>query len=162
EQLRPHAVSLPPWPDRDAPGEAIGPVGYVRLSDTILATLDELDQILPPTEFRASLLDALRQAYQPGRTMSEAFGRWMERVLGHRGLVVYDSSDPASKPLASQVFQRELSMPGETVKLATLAGSDLVARGYHAQVHSQENSLALFHLDDDHRGRQPIRQQDGR
>jgi bacillithiol biosynthesis cysteine-adding enzyme BshC len=57
------------------------------------------------------------------------------------------------------VFARELSMPGQTVKLAALAGSDLTARGYHAQVHAQDDSLALFHLDG---GRRAIRQQDGR
>ena len=50
-------------------------------------------------------------------------------------------------------------MPGQTVKLAALAGSDLTARGYHAQVHAQDDSLALFHLDG---GRRAIRQQDGR
>ena len=44
--------------------------------------------------------------------MADAFGRWLERVLGERGLVVYDSSDPAAKPLVSQVFARELSTPG--------------------------------------------------
>jgi bacillithiol biosynthesis cysteine-adding enzyme BshC len=159
EHLAPRAVSLPPRHD----GESThgGPVGHIRLSETIFAALDELNQVLPPTEFRPSLLDALRHAYQPGQTMSEAFGRWMEHVLGHRGLIVYDSSDPTSKPLASQVFQRELSMPGETVKLASLAGSDLVARGYHAQVQTQENSLALFRLNGDHQERQAIRQQDG-
>jgi bacillithiol biosynthesis cysteine-adding enzyme BshC len=80
-------------------------------------------------------------------------------VLGDRGLVVYDSSDPASKPFVAEVFARELSMPGHTVKLAALAGSDLTARGYHAQVHAQDDSLALFHLTG---GRRSIRQQDGR
>jgi bacillithiol biosynthesis cysteine-adding enzyme BshC len=59
------------------------------------------------------------------------------------------------------VFARELSMPGQTVKLAALAGSDLTARGYHAQVHAQDDSLALFHLNQDDGGRRAIRQQDG-
>jgi bacillithiol biosynthesis cysteine-adding enzyme BshC len=161
DQLTPRAVSLPTRPDGEA-HPATGPVGHIRLTETIFTALDELSQILPSTEFRSSLVDALRHAYQPGRTMSEAFGCWMEHVLGDRGLIVYDSSDPASKPLVSQVFQREISMAGETVKLAALAGSDLTARGYHAQVQTQENSLALFHLDGDHRERQAIRQQDGR
>ena len=57
------------------------------------------------------------------------------------------------------MFARELSTPGQTVKLAALAGSDLTARGYHAQVHAQDDSLALFHLDG---SRRAIRQQDGR
>jgi len=47
------------------------------------------------------------------------------------------------------------------VKLAALAGSDLTARGYHAQVHAHDDSLALFHLSTDDGGRRAIRQQDG-
>ena len=86
--------------------------------------------------------------------MADAFGRWLEHVLGPRGLVVYDSSDPASKPLASGVFTRELSTAGRDGEAApALAGSDLAARGYHAQVQPQDDSLALFHLDGAHGGR---------
>jgi bacillithiol biosynthesis cysteine-adding enzyme BshC len=72
---------------------------------------------------------------------------------------VYDSSDTTAKPFVSTVFARELSMPGETAKLAASAGSDLVARGYHSQVHTHEDGLALFHLDG---GRRAIRHQNGR
>jgi bacillithiol biosynthesis cysteine-adding enzyme BshC len=125
----------------------------------VLPGLDELERLLPNTEFRAGLIVGLRRAYVPGTGMAEAFGKWMEQVLGDRGLIVYDSSDPGSKPLVSQVFARELSNPGQTVKLAALAGSDLTARGYHAQVQAQDDGLALFRLDG---GRRAIRQQDGR
>jgi bacillithiol biosynthesis cysteine-adding enzyme BshC len=103
-------------------------------------------------------MDDLRDAYAPGVGMAVAFGRWIERVLGSRGLVVYDSSDPAAKPLVSSVFTRELSAPGETGKLATAAGADLVARGYHSQVQAPDAGVALFHLDG---GRRAIRQQGG-
>jgi bacillithiol biosynthesis cysteine-adding enzyme BshC len=150
----PRTVSLPA-----RPGEEPAPVATVRLDNAVLDVLAEIERVLPPTDFRASLITGLRKAYAPGTGMADAFGRWMEEVLGERGLVVYDSSDPASKPLVSQVFARELSMPGQTVKLAALAGSDLTARGYHAQVHAQDDSLALFHLDG---ARRAIRQQDGR
>jgi bacillithiol biosynthesis cysteine-adding enzyme BshC len=153
-QLVPHNVSLPP-----RPGVEPSPVATVRLDGSVIDALDELEQLLPATEFRATIIDGLRRVYAPGVGMADAFGRWLEEVLGARGLVVYDSSDPASKPLVSQVFARELSMPGQTVKLAALAGSDLTARGYHAQVHAQDDSLALFYLDG---GRRAIRQQDGR
>jgi bacillithiol biosynthesis cysteine-adding enzyme BshC len=156
-ELTPRTVSLPARPGADPV-----PVSTVRLDDTITRTLKELEAVLPATEFRDSMLDALRRAYAPGTGMADAFGRWIEDVLGPRGLVVYDSSDPASKPLVGQIFARELSMPGQTVKLAALAGSDLTARGYHAQVHAQDDSLALFHLDGTDKGRRAIRQQDGR
>ena len=77
---------------RSADAEA-GPVATVQLDDRILGVLDELERLLPPTEFRTEIMAALRQAYRPGMGMADAFGTWMESVLGPRGLVVYDSSE---------------------------------------------------------------------
>jgi bacillithiol synthase len=154
DELTPRTVVLAP---RSTPEPA--PVATVRLDESIAGVIDDLERLLPPTDFRPSLVADLRAAYTPGIGMAEAFGRWLERVLGDRGLIVYDSSDPASKPLVGEVFARELSMPGRTAKLAALAGTDLVARGYHSQVQAQDdNSLALFRLEG---GRRAIRQQDG-
>ena len=153
DELACRTVALPPRPAGDPV-----PVATIRLDDQIATVLGELEQLLPATEFRASLLADLRAAYQPGTGMAEAFGRWMERVLGDRGLIVYDASDPQTKPLVSQVFARELSTPGHTSMAAAKAGADLAARGYHAQVQLQNGSPALFRLDG---GRRPIRQQDG-
>jgi len=151
--LTPRTVSLPA-----RPGAEPAPVASVRLDQSIETAIDELERVLPQTEFRPAIVAALRRAYAPGAGMAESFGRWLEHVLGERGLLVFDSSDPASKPLVSQVFSRELSMPGQTGKLSALAGSNLTARGYHAQVHQHDDGVALFHLDG---GRRAIRQQDG-
>lgn len=134
------------------------PVAAVRLDDSILTALQELEVALPATEFRPQLLADLRRAYAPGAGMADAFGRWLERVLGDRGLIVFDGADPAAKPLAGGLFAAELTIPGETAKLAGVAGADLLARGYHSQVQGTDGSLALFHLDG---GRQPIRQHNG-
>lgn len=134
------------------------PVATVQLDHHINTALDELEQLLPPTEFRPALMQSLRACYVEGRGMAESFGRWLEQVLGARGLVVYDASDPASKPIASRVFVTELSKPGETAKLASAAGAHLVSRGYHSQVHAHDDGLALFHLEG---GRLAIRQQGG-
>ena len=88
-----------------------------RSIDSILDALDELERLLPPTEFRAGA--PRRACGAPTRRASawptRSAAGW-KQVLGERGLVVYDSSDPASKPLVSQVFARELSMPGQTVE----------------------------------------------
>jgi bacillithiol biosynthesis cysteine-adding enzyme BshC len=140
-----------------APGDHL-PVATVQLDRSINTVLDELEQILPPTDFRPALMADLRSAYAEGRGMADAFARWMERVLGDRGLVVYDASDPAAKPIASPVFVSELSEPGETAKLAAAAGANLVSRGYHSQVHAHDDGTALFYLDG---GRRAIRQQAG-
>jgi len=154
--MAPRTVSLPP-----RTGDPL-PVAAVRLDPRITDVLTELEQILPPTEFRSSLIADLHSAYAPGAGMADAFGRWLERVLGDRGLVVYDASDPAAKPFVADVFSRELSSPGQTARLAAQAGADLVARGFHTQVQSSEDSVdgvALFRLDT--HGRRPIQARNG-
>jgi bacillithiol biosynthesis cysteine-adding enzyme BshC len=141
EALTPRAVSLPAGLQSDGT-----PVSAVRLGAGAVDTIGELERVLPPTEFRQSLLAGLRETYAPGAGMAEAFGRWLERVLGDRGLVVFDASDPAAKPLAAKVFAREVATAGETARRAARAGADLAAAGYHAQVQVQDDSVALFHL----------------
>jgi bacillithiol biosynthesis cysteine-adding enzyme BshC len=68
--------------------------------------------------------------------------------------VVYDSSDPAAKPLAQSVFVHELARPGETARLAAERGEALIAAGYHAQVTPHEGAVSLFYLNS---GREGIR-----
>ena len=151
--LVPRTVSLAARPNVEP-----APVATVALDEAIAATIGDLEAVLPETAFKADLLAAVHRAYAPGIGMADAFGRWLEHLLGDRGLVVYDSSDPASKPLVSRVFAHELSHVGETVKRASLAGSDLIARGYHAQVQAQDETAALFRIDG---GRRAIRKHDG-
>lgn len=140
-ELRERTITLPP---PQGAGEA--PVASLRLGDVVLDALTELEAALPKTEFIASLLTSLREAYRPGYGMAEAFGRWMETTLGRRGLVVYDSSDPAAKPLVRSIFARELEDPDRTSSLAARAGNELIELGYHAQV-TPRDGPALFHLD---------------
>jgi bacillithiol biosynthesis cysteine-adding enzyme BshC len=91
--------------------------------------------------------------------MADAFGRWLETLLGPLGLVLYDCTDPATKPMASGLFAREFEDPGRTFALAAQAGEALEARGYHAQVEPHPGGVALFHLDG---GRHGIRREGDR
>jgi bacillithiol biosynthesis cysteine-adding enzyme BshC len=140
------------------PGAGEAPVAAVRLDASVTSAVDALEAVLEPTEFSPTLFARLRSAYRPGSGMADAFGCWMEMLLGERGLVVFDASDPAAKPLAAEVFARELQEPGRTSALAARAGQELVGRGYHSQVVPHLDSVALFHLDG---GRQPIRVENG-
>jgi bacillithiol synthase len=130
----------------DLPGSGSLPIARLTLNDTIHAALEQLETALPDTEFKADLMSALRSAYVPGRGMATSFGVWMEHVLGPHGLVVYDSSDPAAKVLARDVFVKEVSQPGLTARIAATAGDALVAKGYHAQATLADGTVSLFHL----------------
>jgi bacillithiol biosynthesis cysteine-adding enzyme BshC len=141
-----------------ADGAGVAPVARVRLPASVSASIDALRDALPPTEFTDQLLVDLADAYRPGMGISAAFGRWIERLLGPQGLVVFDGADPAAKPLVSSVFQRELEEPARTAALAAEAGRALVERGYHMQVTPAPDSVSLFYLNS---ARLPIRVRDG-
>ena len=138
----------------DGAGEL--PVASLMLDDRVEQSLDELAAALPTTEFSEWVHSTLRTAYRPGISMTEAFARWLDAVLGSYGLIVYESSDPAAKPFVAEIFTRELQTPGRTAALAAEAGEALAARGHQPQVVPHADSVSLFHLDG---ARRPIRRQ---
>jgi bacillithiol biosynthesis cysteine-adding enzyme BshC len=87
--------------------------------------------------------------------MAAAFARWIEDLLGPLGLVVYESSDPDTKPFVADVFAREVAAAGATAQRAIEAGAALERAGYHAQVTPAPGSLAVFRMRND--AREPIR-----
>lgn len=148
-EFEPRTIRLP-----DLPGAGHLPIARLTLDEHIASAIDELANALLETEFRSTLLESLGRAYTPGTGMVDAFGRWIESVLGERGLVVFDASDPAAKPIGRDIFKHELAHPGETARLAAKAGQALVAAGYHSQVTPPESAVSLFYLN---AGREPVR-----
>ncbi len=138
----------------DLPGCHTESVGRLQLDASIEAATAELEALLPPSASTADVLAAVRTAYQAGLSMADAFGRLLEQVLGPRGLIVYDASDPAAKPFVADLFAREVEFAGATCRRAAGTGAALEAAGYHAQVAAPSDGLALFSLAS---GRQGIR-----
>ncbi|HSL22302.1 MAG TPA: bacillithiol biosynthesis cysteine-adding enzyme BshC [Vicinamibacterales bacterium] len=153
EELALRSVSLG---QPDGAGEL--PVARIVLDDDIGRALSELSAALQPTEFTAEVIAALKDAYRPGVRMADAFASWMDRLLGPRGLVVFESADPAAKRFVPNVFARELAEPGHTASLALAAGEAMRARGHDPQVVPQADAVSLFRLNG---GRKPVRARDG-
>ena len=130
------------------------PVARVTLDADVERALADLESALQPTEFTTEVIAALRDCYRPGVRMADAFARWMDRLLGGRGLVVFESADPAAKPFVGPLFAAELEKPGGTASLALAAGEAMRARGHDPQVVPQADAVALFRLNG---GRTPIR-----
>lgn len=149
--LHPRAVALEP-----VEGAGQLPVAALTLTQGIEATLAELEAALVRTDFTDWTMTALRAAWRPGEGLATAFARWLESLLGPHGLVVFESADPAAKPLVADLFARELQFPGRTSALAASAGDALVKSGHQPQVVPQADNLSLFKLDG---GRRPIRRE---
>ena len=133
----------------DAPAGT--PAAAVRLDREIEPVLDALAAALPETGFTAEVLGDLRRAYADGRGLVAAFATWLEHLLGGHGLVVFDAADPAAKPLAADLFAREIASAGTSTSLARSAGDRLRDAGFHAQVDPPANGVALFLQDGDRR-----------
>jgi bacillithiol biosynthesis cysteine-adding enzyme BshC len=143
EALQRRTITLAP-----PPGAGHTSISRITLDAGINATIGELVATLPQTEFTSELVDQLKTAYAPGATMSNAFARLFDRLLGELGVVVFECSDPAAKNLVSSVFVQEIQQPGRTWALAEEAGRRLTSSGYHMQVESASpSSPALFRLD---------------
>ena len=67
---------------------------------------------LPATEFTPWLQEVVRAAYAPGAWRRRSFGRLLDALLGPHGLVVYDASDLAAKPLVGRALRPGARAPG--------------------------------------------------
>jgi bacillithiol biosynthesis cysteine-adding enzyme BshC len=130
------------------------PVARITLGEDVERALLELESSLQPTEFTGEVIGALRDAYRPGIRMADAFARWMDRLLGEHGLIVFESADAAAKPFAANLFARELEHPGRTASLALASAERMREKGHEPQVLPQADAVALFRLN---QGRHPIR-----
>jgi len=127
------------------------PASSIKLSTEIEKTIDELATTLPHTDFTPGLISDLRKAYAQGTRLVTAFAIWLEQLLGELGLIVFDASDPAAKPFVRELFSREINHAGTTSLLAQRAGEQLREAGFHAQVSTSPETVALFLQDGNRR-----------
>lgn len=127
-------------------GAGVRRSGDITLDARVAATIGALFAAMPTTAFTGDLRAVITECYEPGRSMAEAYARFIEHLLGRHGLVVFESADPAAKPLASELFAEELRHPGRSSALAAAAGERSRALGFPPQVVAVEGSAALFRL----------------
>ena len=139
-------VELADRGERPAPQSS---VGYVKLSGEITATLDRLEGVLPAGESRDRLLGDLRAAYQPETGWGEAFGRFLTRLLSPWGVVFLDPLDAEVHRLCAPLYEQAVQQAADLRARLVDRSEQLVAAGYHAQVHVGEHSTLLFQS---HRG----------
>jgi len=150
----PATVSLAPLP-----GAGVGPVGSLTLDDRIDETIAALGELLLPSDFTPDVIAALGRRYRAGATVSAAFAGWLEDLVGHHGLVVYDAADPATKPAVADLFAEEIAASTRTCQLVRQAGALMRQLGHQPQVEPAEDAVNLFYLGAE--GRRPIRLRSG-
>ncbi len=114
--------------------EHVGLPAYRRvLDDSILDLHGQLPDIFPDTEYTSDLLLAARDAYAPGRSLSEAFGRLLLHLTRGSGLVVMDPTTPELKRLAFPVYEAAVRHEAEGRRQITARTREIEAIGFQGQ-----------------------------
>lgn len=119
------------------------PVGGIILDESINALVDQAAELLGYSE----ALEALVEAYQPGRTFAQAFGDFYRRIFAAQGLLVFDASARAVHALGAPVLQSALERADELHAALLTRNDELAKAGYLAQVAVGPNSSLMFLLD---------------
>jgi bacillithiol biosynthesis cysteine-adding enzyme BshC len=119
------------------------PVGGVVLDDSIEPLLEQAGELLGYSD----ALEALNAAYQPGRTLAQAFGEFYRRMFAAQGLLVLDPSSREVHRLGAPVLRAAIERADELHAGLEARDRALVKAGYHAQVAVGDESSLLFLLD---------------
>ena len=98
------------------------------------AALERLEELLPPSEFRAGVVAWLRAAYLPERSMAEAHAQAMAALLGDHGVVVLRGWSGELKRAASGVLGGALRRAAELDGLLAREAERLRGAGREAPV----------------------------
>jgi bacillithiol biosynthesis cysteine-adding enzyme BshC len=126
-----------------------GAIGRMQVDDNLLKLVQQLESywtILPQGQ---QALEILKEAYQKGKTISEATLSFVHAFFGSKGLLVLQPDDAALKAAYIPVMEKELltGFSHEAIQ-PTIAA---LSKDYHVQ--SEGRSINLFYLKDNIRAR---------
>jgi bacillithiol biosynthesis cysteine-adding enzyme BshC len=143
----------------DGDPESHRSMGERALNGTAEPALSEMEEILPPSDFRPALIERLRDAYA-GTTVAGAFAALIEELFGEFGLGMVDAQDPALRRLAKPVIRRELERAAEHEAALRRRTERLESLGYDAQVPILPGAVNVFYEDEEH-GRERLLRENG-
>jgi bacillithiol synthase len=122
----------------------LAPVASITFDERIEATIRELTEQLPATEFSEQIAALLANTYQSGVAMHVAFARLFNELYPDAGIIFLDPTDVEIKRLAAPVVVQELETfptTGEEVIKRSAELDEL----YHAQIKPRAVNLFMIH-----------------
>ncbi len=134
-----------------------GPVGEVKIAEAPLAQLREALGDLP---FAADVVKRVAEAYHSNGTFGSGFRSLLNELLKDLGILYLDPLTPAIRNIAGSFLSQAAERLPELLPALRQRNGDLLAAGYHAQVHVEDDTSLLFLISEGKRT--PIRWKDGR
>jgi bacillithiol biosynthesis cysteine-adding enzyme BshC len=124
--------------------ELARPVGSIVLDDRIAPLIDQASELLGSSD----AMDALADAYQPGRTFAQAFAAFYAKVFAAQGLLILDAGGRTFHRMGAPVLRAAIERADELHAALLERNAQLEAAGYHAQVAVGAQSSLLFLIDE--------------
>ena len=128
--------------------ETARPVGSVVLDESITPLINQAWELLGSSD----AMDALAEAYKPGRTFAQAFADFYAKVFSSQGLLILDAEGRDVHRMGAPVLRAAIERADEFHARLLERSRELEAAGYHVQVAVTGNSTGasslLFLIDD--------------
>lgn len=124
------------------------PVGGMVLDEGITPLVDQAWELLGSPDAPSDTMEALAEAYKPGRTFAQAFAAFYAKVFAAQGLLVLDAGGRAFHRMGAPVLRAAVERADELHAALVERNGALEAAGYHAQVAVGAQSSLLFLLDE--------------
>ena len=119
------------------------PVGAIVLDDSITPLIDQAWELLGSSD----AMDALAEAYKPGRTFAQAFADFYARVFGAHGLLIIDADSREIHRMGAPVLRAAIERADELHAALEARNRELERARYHVQVAVAPQSSLLFLID---------------
>ena len=123
----------------------VQPVGGVEVT---APPIEELRAAMAGLPFCDEVVALVEESYATGRTMGQAFGDLLRRLLARFDIPQLDPMLPAFRELAAPVLRKAVEMAPELTAAMLDRNRELVEAGYHAQVHVEPQTAFFFLLED--------------
>ncbi len=124
------------------------PVGGIALRDI---PIDQLRSALTGLPFADDAVAMVERAYRPGETMGSAFGSMIRDLFAAYGLLLIDPMQRALREMAAPLMGEVVERMPELIDALMVRSTELIARGYHAQVLVDKTTSLAFLLQDGQR-----------
>lgn len=123
---------------------SLQPVGGVTL---VAPPVNELRSALHGMPFGDEVADLVEDTYRGGSTLGGAFGELLGKLLARFHILQLDPMLPEFRELAAPALRATVEAHQDLTRQMLERNRELVAAGYHAQVHVEEQTSFVFLLE---------------
>ncbi len=130
------------------------PLSEIKFDASVEQVFQQIDALLPVTEFKPGLLQMLTASYKEGESYTTAFAGTLTKLLGKNAILLLDPYEAEAKRMMKPIFEKELQSYPRTSEEVIKQSAGLEEE-YHVQV--KPRVINLFYVDDgNRRGLEPI------